>query len=208
MSGTATELGTERDGRRPTAEPGATSASAAGSELMTLPATMVSSLASVHVTGHQAGVVEGGRGHRPRAGRRCRARPPSSGPSETDVGRPRSRGRPRRRRRIGADDVARDDGRVVGLGARRRGPGRRRRGRVEGIGLGQVDDVGHGHDARDRCETHECDLAARGQLRIDLGSVLMTLPASISSLYSLGDVADLEAGVLDGGDGLVLARAR
>ncbi len=72
-----------------------------------------------------------------------------SGPSESDVGDRGAGGDLGVGGGIGADDVARDDGLVVGLGAVA-GDQAGVVERGEGVGLGQVDDVGHGHRSRDR----------------------------------------------------------
>ena len=110
---------------------------------MTLPATMVASLASVLSPGDQAGVVERGEGvglgevdeighgH-------------GRGTDGDDVGHRGAGGDLGVGGGIGADDVARHDGRVVGLGlVTGDQAGVVERG--EGVGLGEVDEIGHGH---------------------------------------------------------------
>ena len=105
---------------------------------------------------------------------------------------------------IGADDVARDDGLVTGLGGVARGePGAVER--VEGIGLAHVDDVGHSHELRPHAD-EQIDFRALRQFGIDGRIRTDDAPGGNLVTELFGDVADHEARVSEGLPSVFLAQ--
>ena len=180
---------------------------------MTLPATMVSSLASVRAPGTRPASpssvmasssgtsTRSGTGHGGRAGR-------------DDVGDRGVGGDLRGGDRIGADDVARDDGLVARLGAR---PGHQAgvAEQRDGLVLGHIHEVGHGHggragrddvgdrgvggDLRGGDRIGADDVARDDGLVARLGAAPGTRPASPSSVMASSSGTSTRSGTGHGG---------